>query len=188
MSDRLEAPERGARPLLQALRATGRGLQRLPRAAAWIPVAAWLAWIWHLSSKPATLEPAPLWSSVLYNAVHGPLFGFLAMWILIGAPRERGWPRIDRRVATLVLAAVAVCAVADEFHQSFTPNRSVSLGDFATDMTGAACVLWIAAYAGRSEASERGVEARFAAGVALCFAAGALATLGDRAGFGWISR
>jgi hypothetical protein len=177
-------PARDGGVLLRALRLAGRALQALPRAAACIPVVAWLALIWHLSATPATVEPGPWWDSVLYNSAHGPLFGMLALWMLIGAPRRGGWPRIDGRTIAGVLGLVASCGILDEFHQSFTPNRSVSLGDVMTDITGAACVLWIAAYAGRPDATERGMRARFAAGVVLCLAAGALSTVGDRSKLG----
>jgi hypothetical protein len=42
-------------------------------------------------------------------------------------------------------------------------------------------VLWIAAYAGRAAADERGLRRRLAAGVGLCAAAALAATLVDAA-------
>ena len=53
----------------------------------------------------------------------------------------------------------------------------VSVFDILTDLAGAACTLWIARYVNVAAAGERGLWTRFAAGLALCAAAGLLASL-----------
>jgi len=49
-----------------------------------------------------------------------------------------------------VLAGVLAFSLFDEFHQSMTPGRDFSLLDVVTNLCGAACVLWTAAYVNRT--------------------------------------
>jgi VanZ family protein len=182
-------PDRGAAgPLVGLLRAWGRALQRLPRARAWILVALWMGLITILSSRPGHAgPPSALWA-YLMNLAHAPLYGLLALWMALLVPRELGWPRIDVRWSSLVLAAVLAFGVTDELHQHFVVRRDLSLLDLGTDLTAAACTLWVAASVGRREASEQGTAGRLLLAAGLCLAAAALATSVPRffPGVGWM--
>jgi VanZ family protein len=99
---------------------------------------------------------------------------------LVAAPREKGWPVVRPLTVAVVLGLVLVLGVLDELHQSTVPGRTMAISDVLTDVTGAACVLWICAYAGSPLAREKGLRLRLLACVAACFLAGGLATWTDR--------
>jgi hypothetical protein len=167
--------------LIGLLRATGRALLATPRRLAWVPVLLWLGLITWLSARPSQDLARLGWSSLLVNLAHAPLFGLLAMWMALGLPRAGGWPVIERSGTRAVLALVLVCGVLDELHQYLGGRgRTFSVLDVVTDVTGAACLLAVAAYVGRPDAELGGLGARVGAGLALCLAAAALATYGPR--------
>jgi VanZ family protein len=92
----------------------------------WLWVGLYAAGIFAASSIPGHSMPAPALFS-LDKVAH---FGiYLGLGALIAWAWERYWPAI--------LVASAYGAL-DEFHQHFTPNRSVELGDFIADTLGAA--------------------------------------------------
>ncbi len=162
---------------LRALRRVGGGLQRLPRRLAWIPVLAWVALIWYLSSQSSDDEPSPPWLGFVSNLAHAPLFGLLALWLALLLPREGGWPRLTRWAIAGLLAGVVLYGVADELHQSTVEGRDASLLDIITDGVGAACTLWIVHYVGGSGASEGGLWKRLALGVLACATAALCASV-----------
>jgi VanZ family protein len=177
-----------AGPLVGLLRAWGRALQRLPRARAWIPVVLWMGLISFLSSRPGRSgAPSALWA-FLMNLAHAPLYGLLALWMALLLPRENGWPRIDSRTSTFVIAALMAFGVTDELHQHFVVRRDLSLLDLGTDLTAAACSLWVAASVGRSDSTEQGTVGRLLLAAGLCLAAAAAATSVPRffPGVGWM--
>jgi hypothetical protein len=173
------AARAGAGAVLGALRAARLVLERLSRALAWLCVGGWSLLIYALSSQPIDIGPEdsfPL--KVLGNAVHAPLFGLWALWLAAALGRRpRSVPprAVSRRV---VLLATLAFGALDEVHQAFVPGRSPSPLDLVTDVVGAACVLHVAAYVGRADASERGLLARLAACLAACLAAALAASLG----------
>lgn len=171
--------DEGARvgPLLGALRWVGRLLQRLPRWAGWPLAILWIGVIWTLSEHPGGTEPPNFWRAWGFNAAHAPLFGVIALWLLVAFPRHEGWPQLTARLVLLTLAAVLLNAIADELHQSQVPGRDASPFDVLTDVVGAACTLWLAAYVGSDAASPRGVLVRLGVGLAACALAGLAATL-----------
>ncbi len=165
-----------ARGVLGLLRWAGERLQRLPRSRAWIPLALWLALIWLLSSGPIRAPGAtPAWGWA-GNLMHAALFGILALWAALLAPRERGWPALGARASLGVLALVLAYGVLDELHQSAVRGRDASVLDLATDMSGAISVLAVARYAGRADACEPRLLARLGASLLACGASAALAT------------
>ena len=144
--------------------------------------------ITFLSSQPGRSgPPSALWA-YLMNLAHAPLYGLLALWMALMLPRESGWPRIDPRNASFVIAAVLAFGVTDELHQHFVVRRDLSLLDLGTDLTAAASTLWVAASAGRSDASEQGMIGRLLLAAGLCLAAAAAATSVPRffSGVGWM--
>jgi VanZ family protein len=164
---------------VSAVRAAGRILLGLPRDWAWLPALAWFGLITWFSSRPSRSEPG-LWIwGLVTNCGHAPLFGFLGLLLALILPRERGWARLDRGPSSIVLAGVLCASLVDELHQGLVPGRDFSLLDVLTNLVGAAAVLSVARYAGRTEAPERGLVLRLGAGLAASLAAGGLASLGS---------
>ena len=161
---------------LAFLRGAGALLQRLPRGFAWLPVGAWMALIWGLSSQVGDDEPRPAWMGWVSNLAHAPLFGLLALWLALALPRRGGWPRLDGRAIVAIVLVVGLWGGIDELHQSTVLGRDASLSDVLTDLTGAVCTLWIAAYVGSGEASDRGLWKRLGLGILACSLAALLAT------------
>lgn len=171
-----EALARGG--LLTGLRRVGGALLRLSRPVAALPLAGWAALLWYASSQPPPAVPDP-WSVGLFvgNCGHAFAFGILALLVALTLPRAAGWPRLDARGIALALVAVGVYAVVDELHQGLTPGRNPAVPDVVTDLCGAACTLWIAAYVARPDATDAGLARRLALGVLACLACGALASV-----------
>lgn len=92
-----------------------------------------------LSSLPgsATGPDTPLWR-FLSNALHVPFFAGLAVCLAL---TFRTWPIAGR--AACVSSVGAAYAVFDEWHQSWVPDRSMSLTDVGLDLTGVLLVILI---------------------------------------------
>ena len=140
---------------------------------------AWYGLIFSLSAQPSPRLPGPISGSWALNTGHSLIFGLLALWMIVALPRNRGWPLIRRGSAAIVLGLVIVLGTLDELHQGGVPGRFMSATDVITDLTGAACVLWICAYTSSERAVERGLRQRLALCIVACCAAGAFATLVD---------
>lgn len=166
--------------VLRAARGLGNAAAgRLSRPSGVILAAAWYGLICVLSSHRVIGRPGRVAGSWLLNTGHALLFGLLAFWILLALPRREGWPVLGRSNAALVLGIALILAAVDELHQSVVPGRAMSAADVLTDVTGAACVLWICGFAGRLGATERGLRLRLLLCLAACAAAGGLATFSD---------
>lgn len=163
--------------MLGGLRGLGRALQRLPRWAGCLLAIGWVGFIWMLSEREGGSEPASFWSSWGFNLAHAPLFGLVALWLLVAFPRDEGWPQMTLRLVLLTLVAVLLNAVGDELHQAQVVGRDSSIFDVLTDFVGACCTLWLAAYVGSAAASPRGVLVRLGAGLGLCALSALIATL-----------
>ena len=70
----------------------------------------------------------------LDKIAHFGLFGLLATLVL---RLESVWRRLGWR-GWIVIAAVSIFGATDEWHQSYTPGRSVEFGDWLADTSGAA--------------------------------------------------
>jgi len=178
-----KTPEAGRPPALVAgLRAAGGALQRIPRRGAWVPVVGWMGLITALSSIPGRPGGTSATWAYLSNLGHAPLFGLLALWAALLLPREPlpsrpgRWPRLDVRGVATILAGVLAFGVVDELHQLSTGTRDFSVLDLVTDLTGAACVLWVAADVGRARSSGAGAAGRLMVSAGLCLAAAGVAT------------
>lgn len=101
--------------------------------------AAYLVGIYWLSSLPDLSNPKqdPL-TLFLMNLGHLPLFAGFAFGVLktFKAVGKSWWPRY-----ALAFAASAACGALDEWHQSFVPGRSSSVGDFLVDVLGIGAML-----------------------------------------------
>jgi len=166
------------------LRTVGGLALGLPRAA-WLLVAVgWTAWIWQLSEQEAPVETGTFLWAWIGNTAHAVLYGLLALWLAFALPRRpgptpHGWADLAPPRVALVLGVIAGLGALDEWHQSWVAGRTASLGDVATDLVGAAVVLWVAVGAGRADDEFVGapVGVRLGAGLAISLGAGLLATL-----------
>ena len=98
----------------------------------------YLSGIYWLSSIPDLgTRQRPL-MDLAQNIGHAPLYAVLAFLVLkscSGIPAS-SWP-----LKAAVLLAGAAWAALDEWHQSFVPGRSCSLGDFLVDLIGMGVML-----------------------------------------------
>lgn len=90
----------------------------------WLPVAAWAALIFALSSVPS-LDSGLSWDTPLRKAAH------LTEYAILGALLLRAL----RHPVAAWLAGVAYAA-SDEFHQHFVAGRNGNAVDFAIDAFG----------------------------------------------------
>ena len=96
---------------------------------AWGPAAIWVAVLFFLSEIDGTsgLSWGFGWDKVLH---------FL-LYLILGATLAWGWDRTRRRVPHWAVVSVGVVyGLVDEWHQSFVPGRSPSLGDALADLAG----------------------------------------------------
>jgi VanZ family protein len=156
---------------LRALRRVGRILLRVPRPVALLFALAWAAMIWGLSATAFHTGTGNPVYGTFANLAHAPLFGVLALllsMVLVRAEGDGAWPRPGAARLAAILALCGLYGLVDEWHQGHTPGRDVSVADVATDLTGAACVLWIVAYLARPGASEPGLRRRLVVSALLC--------------------
>jgi VanZ family protein len=100
----------------------------MPRSLSlWLPVVAWAALIFGLSSIPSLSSGLGTWDTVLRKFAHGAEYAVLAALV---------WRALRNELAALV-AAVAYAAT-DEVHQIFVRGRHGSPVDVAIDGIGAA--------------------------------------------------
>jgi VanZ family protein len=114
----------------------GRAYHRtVPRSSVrlWLPVAAWAAVIFGLSSVPDLGTGLGGWDLVLRKIAHA------AEYAVLGALLVRATGRTG-----LAFALGTLYAVSDELHQSFVPGRLGSPIDVAIDAVGVAAgiALW----------------------------------------------
>lgn len=100
---------------------------RLHRLVLWLPVVAWAALIFALSSVPDLGTGLGGWDLVLRKIAH------TAEYAILGALLVRATGR-----AGIAFALGVLYAVSDEVHQSFVPGRIGSPVDVAIDAIGVA--------------------------------------------------
>ncbi|MCC7416171.1 MAG: VanZ family protein [Acidobacteria bacterium] len=91
----------------------------------------------------------------LSNAGHAPLFALLALLWLRSLSAGPGGPRYG-----LALAVSMLCAVLDEWHQSFVPGRTASLSDLMVDLAGIGAMLAAVRWRTRTRAPRRASSLR----------------------------
>ena len=99
----------------------------------WLPVVAWAALIFALSSIPDLGTGLGGWDLVLRKLAHAAEYAVLGALLLRATGRAR-----------LAFALGTLYAVSDELHQTFVPGRMGSPIDVAIDVAGVMCgiVLW----------------------------------------------
>jgi VanZ family protein len=101
-------------------------------AFTWLPVVAWAALIFALSSIPDLGTGLGGWDLALRKAAH------LAEYAVLGALLARALYNTIAGWAWLSWAAGTAYAASDELHQHFVPGRQASALDLAIDATGVA--------------------------------------------------
>ena len=96
----------------------------------WIPVALWAGVILTGTSVPGVPEPGvPGLDKVAHFAMYAVLGLLTARAIRGGVARPRAF--------LVALAAIAVFAAVDEWHQRLIPSRSAEVADWFADVSGA---------------------------------------------------
>ncbi|HVZ74465.1 MAG TPA: VanZ family protein [Polyangia bacterium] len=111
------------------------------RARLWLPVVAWCALLFGLSSIPGAAIPK-VSIPQLDKLVHATLYGGLGALVA-----RASWPRTARsRARTVVGAGLFAVAygITDELHQLFVPRRSSDVLDVAADAVGGFLGAWLA--------------------------------------------
>ena len=108
---------------MRALGVRHRGFARL-----WLPVVAWAALIFALSSVPDLGTGLGGWDLLLRKLAHAAEYAVLGA-LLLRATGRRG----------LAFALGGLYAISDELHQMFVPGRMGRPLDVAIDALGVAC-------------------------------------------------
>ena len=105
------------------------------RLLLWAPVALLLAYEFFLSSQPPSgLPPLGPWFAGKDKLEHAAYFFLTGILAVRAARFGEGWGRAKTAVFLLLGAVLWGCS--DEIHQSFTPGRSVEIGDVLADVAG----------------------------------------------------
>jgi VanZ family protein len=93
--------------------------------AVWLPLVAWAALIFVLSSQPDLSTGLGVWDTILRKAGHTVEYAVLGALLVraLGSARP-------------AIAAGIAYAATDEVHQGFVPGRHASLLDVAIDAVG----------------------------------------------------
>jgi len=101
----------------------------------WLPSVLIMALIFAASSTPGNdLPKFGVWDFLVKKGSHMLGYALLAISYLRGLSGSRG---INRRTAFLAVVMAGLYALTDEYHQSFTPGRTPSIGDVGIDTLGA---------------------------------------------------
>lgn len=102
---------------------------RVIKILKWIPALFIFGTSWYLSSLETIEQMPSFWNAD--KLVHFICFGGLCFWVSFGCNLQT-----TNKIWIPVLI-VSLYGGIDEFHQSFTPGRSVSVFDWLADTTGA---------------------------------------------------
>ena len=105
---------------------------------AWLPVAAYMALIFYLSSLPHPEEQLPnfLFEKLGDKLLHAIEYSVLAM-LCYRAFRRTVRAYAAQYAVVLAIAAASLYGATDEVHQAFVPLRASSLSDWIADTAGA---------------------------------------------------
>ncbi len=106
------------------------------RLRSWLPVIAWCAWIFLLSSSDVPVRVAQhYWKFSVKADIPGHMGEFVILGFLLTRSLFAEW-KSDSGIplALQVLLFGGLYAASDEFHQYFVPGRSCALDDFLWDL------------------------------------------------------
>ncbi len=105
----------------------------------------WAGLIFYLSSQPSIETPALFpGQDKLFHVVAFGMLGFLAAGSLHASRDDYA-----TRQVWLVVLAVTLYGISDEFHQYFVPGRSADIYDVVADATGGLLGAWTMYYLAR---------------------------------------
>ena len=104
----------------------------------WLPVIAYMAFIFYLSSRPMHEEILPeIWN--IDKVAH-----FIEYWVLGFLWSRALKSKQEMPKATLIAFVITfLYAVSDEIHQYFVPNRDASVYDVIADGLGGWLGIWV---------------------------------------------
>ena len=116
------------------------------RMRAWLPVAAYMALIFYLSSLPHPDEELPrfLFEALGDKFLHVVEYAVLAV-LCYRALRRAAGPSAREYAVALAIVAASLYGATDEVHQAFVPFRTAAWSDWVADTAGAAIGAVIAA-------------------------------------------
>lgn len=163
----------------EALRGIGRGLLRVPRKLAWLPVLAWAGVIFALSSHHAPLGKLPgnFPVSLLGNLAHAFEFGVLLLLLVPLLPRSTNWVVWSPVFSWSFSVFGFLYAVTDEVHQSRVPGRDASLLDLCTDLAGILSVYWVVRRLEDDRLTSRELKGMLGRALVLCLVCAGAATV-----------
>ena len=129
------------------------------RLLLWAPVALLLAYEFYLSAQPPRnlLDLGP-WFWQRDKVEHAFYFFVTGVLAVRAARGGEGWSR--GKTAVFLLLAAALWGCSDEIHQSYTPGRSVEIGDVLADVVGVALAVAFGERILRKVAGGQGFEPR----------------------------
>ncbi len=111
-------------------------LSRLEKISLWLPVLAWAAFIFYLSSVPHLRFLKNDWADFIIRKLgHMGVFGILARLIARALTGSTYWSW--RKMFAWSLIFTVLYAASDEYHQSFTSGRTPAVHDVLIDSVGA---------------------------------------------------
>lgn len=122
---------------------------------AWGPAAAWAAVLFFLSSQ-SLVGYGGLWRQIPDEVLH--LGAYAVLGATLAHARFHGGRRVPHGAMVLL---GTLYGLSDEWHQSFVPGRSPSLGDWVADVAGVVsgyglCWIFLTGLASRRDAENRG--------------------------------
>jgi VanZ family protein len=105
-----------------------------------IPAVLVMGLLFFFSSRAGGHNPwlQPPMDKVIHWLAYFVLGFSFCVWI-----RYRRWMESPLRYGLIVFFVVALFGMSDEFHQSFVPNRQVSLADWIADVAGGASAVLV---------------------------------------------
>ena len=122
----------------------------------WLPAVMWAAVLFWASSRPTSPIPFIIPIPHADKGIHFTEFAVLS-YLICWAQEPSGWAL--GRIIWVAVLATSVYGALDEFHQSFTPDRTPEVADWVADTLGAVAAgfLWLRLRPGRLT-SLRGVN------------------------------
>ena len=105
-------------------------MQRL--LALWLPVVAYMAAIFYVSSLPNPPVPSNVPDVDLHTLAY---FGL--MLVVVRAVANGSWARVTITALFIAWCITVAYGVSDEWHQTFVPNRHAEFRDVRADAIGA---------------------------------------------------
>lgn len=99
----------------------------------YIPMILCLAILFRTSAIPGTGMGwlVPPYDKLIHSFAYMMVGFSLCFWF-----KNITWDTHKLRTAIIVVFCVVLCGIADEFHQSFVPGRTVSVSDICADLVG----------------------------------------------------